>query len=130
MSERKSETTEIDAAIQAILRTDGDRDWSNSSNLPVEVTLAIADLLKRLPKKTEGSKATGPCHCIGDVVNVGGTEAPGLGDDMERWETWARVAAHKLPPSDLGSTRAIQLVARLLRQAYRAGASEKDVING
>lgn len=42
----------------------------------------------------------------------------------DRWETMARDAAHALPPIDHGSTRAIQDVARLLREAYQIGRNE------
>jgi hypothetical protein len=42
------------------------------------------------------------------------------------WEFMPRDAAMALPPSDYGSTRAIQDVARLLRQAYQRGRDERE----
>ena len=43
------------------------------------------------------------------------------------WESIARDAAHRMPPSDYGSTRVIQDVARLLREAYQRGRDEAMV---
>jgi hypothetical protein len=47
---------------------------------------------------------------------------------MSDWaENVARADAHRLPPSDYGSTRAIQNVAALLRAAYQRGRDEVEV---